>query len=173
YVRQVFDHFGDKTVLVIGAGKMGGLTLRHLAELHPKKIVVTNRSPEKAQAVAAGCGGEAAAWEKLDDLLARADTILSTTGAPEPVVTAGRWAKIAARRTGGPAVILDIAVPRDFDPSIHDGDRTYLFNIDDLARIRESTLADRRRHVGPSEEIVEQGSHRFPKDWAPPRHRSG
>jgi glutamyl-tRNA reductase len=172
YVRQVFDHFGDKTVLVIGAGKMGGLTLRHLADLRPKKIVVTNRSPEKAQAIAAGCGGEAAAWEKLDDLLARADIILSTTGAPEPVVTAGRWAKIAARRTGGPAVILDIAVPRDFDPSIHDGDRTCLFNIDDLARIREATLADRRRHVGPSEEIVTQEAHRFLKDWARRRHGS-
>jgi glutamyl-tRNA reductase len=172
YVRQVFDHFGDKTVLVIGAGKMGGLTLRHLADLRPKKIVVTNRSLEKAQAIAAGCGGEAAPWERLDDLLVRADIVLSTTGAPEPVITAGRWAKIAARRTGGPAVILDIAVPRDFDPAIHDGDRTCLFNIDDLARIRETTLADRRRHVAPAEEIVTQEAHRFLKDWARRRHGS-
>jgi glutamyl-tRNA reductase len=172
YVRQVFDHFGDKTVLVIGAGKMAGLTLRHLAGLRPKKIVVTNRSPEKARTVAAGCGGEAVPWEHLDDLLLRADIILSTTGAPEPVVTAQRWAKIAARRSGGPAVILDIAVPRDFDPKIHDGDRTCLFNIDDLARIRESTLADRRRHVAPAEDIVTQEAHRFLKDWARRRHGS-
>jgi glutamyl-tRNA reductase len=172
YVRQVFAHFGDKTVLVIGAGKMGGLTLRHLAELRPMKIVVTNRSPEKAQSVAAGCGGEAVPWERLDDWLVRADIVLSTTGAPEPVVTAERWARIAARRSGGPAVILDIAVPRDFDPAIHDGDRTCLFNIDDLARIRETTLADRRRHVGPAEEIVTQEAHRFLKDWARRRHGS-
>ncbi len=172
YVRQVFDHFGDKTVLVLGAGKMGGLTLRHLRQLRPQRIVVTNRSPEKARAVAAGCGGEAAPWERLDELLARADIILSTTGAPEPIVTAERWARVAARRTGGPAVILDIAVPRDFDPAIHDGDRTCLFNIDDLARIREATLADRRRHVGPAEEIVAQEAHRFLKDWARRRHGS-
>ena len=59
YVREVFDHFGDKTVLVIGAGKMGELTLKHLRELQPKRILVTNRSPEKARQVAAGCGGEA------------------------------------------------------------------------------------------------------------------
>src|SRR5215467_8306554 len=65
YVRQVFDHFGDKTVLVIGAGKMGELTLRHLNGLNPHKILVTNRSPEKAQAVANGCGGEAVAWDRL------------------------------------------------------------------------------------------------------------
>jgi glutamyl-tRNA reductase len=172
YVRQVFDHFGDKTVLVIGAGKMGGLTLRHLAGLRPRRIVVTNRSPEKAQSVAAGCGGEAAPWDRLDELLAKADIILSTTGAPEPVVTAARWSGIAARRTGGPAVILDIAVPRDFDPSIHDGDRTCLFNIDDLARIREATLADRRRHVEPAEEIVDYEVHQFLKDWARRRHGS-
>ena len=61
YVRQVFDHFGDKTILVIGAGKMGELTLSHLRELQPQRIVVTNRSPEKAVAVARGCGGEAVA----------------------------------------------------------------------------------------------------------------
>jgi glutamyl-tRNA reductase len=172
YVRQVFDHFGDKTVLVIGAGKMGGLTLRHLAALRPKKIVVTNRSLEKAQNVAAGCGGEAAPWDRLDDLLAKADIVLSTTGASEPVVSAERWRTISSRRSGGRMVILDIAVPRDFDPSIHDGDRTCLFNIDDLARIREATLADRRRHVQPAEEIVTHEAQRFLKDWARRRHGS-
>ena len=57
YVRQVFDHFGDKTVLVIGAGKMGELTLRHLKELRPRRILVTNRSPEKAAAAASPCRG--------------------------------------------------------------------------------------------------------------------
>ena len=140
YVRQVFDHFGDKTVLVIGAGKMGELTLRHLKELRPRRILVTNRSPEKAAAGARGCGGEPVPWERLDDALSRADIVLSTTGAPEPIVTPERYAAIDARRTRGPLVILDIAVPRDFDPRIHDGDRTCLFNIDDLKRIREETL---------------------------------
>ena len=100
YVRQVFDHFGDKTVLVIGAGKMGELTLRHLRRLEPKRILVANRSPEKAQAVARGCGGEAVPWERLDEMLARADIVLSTTGAPEPIVTLERYRGIAARRSG-------------------------------------------------------------------------
>src|SRR5205807_2135842 len=62
YVRQVFDHFGVKTVLVIGAGEMGELTLRHLRELKPLCILVTNRSPEKAREVAQGCGGNAVPW---------------------------------------------------------------------------------------------------------------
>src|SRR6516164_4333636 len=140
YVRQVFDHFGDKTVLVIGAGKMGELTLWHLKELRPRRILVTNRRPEKAAAVARGCGGEPVPRERLDDALARADIVLSTTGAPEPVVTLERFRQVSGRRTRGTMVILDIAVPRDFDPRIHDGDRTCLFNIDNLKRIREETL---------------------------------
>ncbi len=171
YVKQVFDHFGDKTILVIGAGKMGELTLKHLRQLHPRRIWVTNRSSEKAQIVAQGCGGEALPWEKLDDLLAWADIVLSTTGAPEPIVTRERFERIAARRTSGPLVVLDIAVPRDFDPRIHDGDRTCLFNIDDLKRIREATLADRLKHVEPAEAIVNQETKAFLKDWA--RRRSG
>ncbi len=171
YVRQVFDHFGDKTILVIGAGKMGELTLRHLRELRPGKILVTNRSPEKAQTVARGCGGEPVLWERLDEVLARADIVLSTTGAPQPIVTLDRWQRIAARRTSGTVVILDIAVPRDFDPRIHDGDQTCLFNIDDLKRIREATLADRLKHVAPAETIVETETRRFLKEWA--RRRNG
>jgi glutamyl-tRNA reductase len=171
YVKQVFDHFGDKTILVIGAGKMGELTLKHLRQLQPRRIWVTNRSPEKAESVARGCGGEAIPWDKLDDLLVRADIVLSTTGAPEPIVTRKRYEPIAARRSGGPLVVLDIAVPRDFDPRIHDGDRTCLFNIDDLKRIREATLADRLKHVEPAESIVQQETKAFLKDWS--RRRSG
>jgi glutamyl-tRNA reductase len=171
YVREVFHHFGDKTVLVIGAGKMGALTLRHLKSLQPQRILVTNRSPDKARAVAAGCGGEAVPWERLDEALARADIVLSTTGAPEPIVTRDRYARIASRRTGGRVVILDIAVPRDFDPGIHDGGRTFLLNIDDLNAMREATLARRRGHVRAAEQIVEQETQRFAKEWA--RRRNG
>jgi glutamyl-tRNA reductase len=171
YVRQVFAHFHDKTVLVIGAGKMGGLTLKHLKALAPYRILVTNRSPDKAKEVAAGCGGEPVPWERLTDVLARADIVLSTTGAPEPIVTRKQFKKVLAQRTGGPMVILDIAVPRDFDPAIHDGDRVCLFNIDDLQRIREQTLGQRFKHVAPAEAIVEQEANRFVAEWA--RRRNG
>src|SRR5262249_50739305 len=170
YVREVFEHFGDKTILVIGAGKMGELTLKHLRQLAPERILVTNRSPEKAAEVARGCGGQPVPWEQLDDALASADIILSTTGAPEPIVTRRRWDDVLPKRSGGTAVILDIAVPRDFDPRIHDGDRTCLFNIDDLKRIRERTLQDRLRHVAPAEAIVEQEQRRFLNDWNRRRH---
>ncbi len=171
YVREVFAHFDDKTILVIGAGKMGELTLKHLRQLRPKRILVTNRSPEKAEAVARGCGGSAVPWTQLDEALVRADIVLSTTGAPEPIVTAERWDRVLAQRKKGSVVILDIAVPRDFDPRLHDGDRTWLFNIDDLKRIRDATLQERLKHVAPAEAIVEAETQRFAKDWA--RRRIG
>jgi glutamyl-tRNA reductase len=132
---------------------------------------VTNRSPEKAEQVAAGCGGQAVSWERLDEALAAADIVLSTTGAPEPIVTRRRFNDILARRDGGTMVILDIAVPRDFDPRIHDGDRACLFNIDDLQRIRDQTLKERQKYVAPAEAIVEREVQRFQSDWK--RRRNG
>jgi glutamyl-tRNA reductase len=172
YVRQVFDHFHDKTVLVIGAGKMARLTLKHLQELKPKRIVVTNRSPAKAAEVAAGCGGVAVAWDQLDAALAEADIALSTTGANEPIMPRPRFDKhVRPKRHAHPLVVLDIAVPRDFDPLIHDGDRVFVFNIDDLTRVREQTLGARRKHVAPAEAIVEAEVKKFADDWK--RRKSG
>src|SRR6266478_4982283 len=149
---------------------MGELTLRHLEALEPRRILVTNRSPEKAAQVAAGCGGQAVPWEGLDDALVEADIVLSTTGAPEPIVTRRRFDAILARRGGGTMVILDIAVPRDFDPRIHDGDRACLFNIDDLQRISAQTLKERQKALAPAEAIVEREVQRFLTDWTRRRH---
>jgi glutamyl-tRNA reductase len=172
YVRQVFERFDDKTVLIIGAGKMGRLTLKHLKELRPESILVANRSPEKAAAVAGECGGRAVPWEALDDAVAHADIILSTTGAPEPIMTRRRYDALRAKRqAAGPVVILDIAVPRDFDPRVHDGETTFLFNIDDLKRVREQTLAQRQKHLAPAEHIIELERRRFVEDWT--RRRNG
>lgn len=172
FVRQVFDHFHDKTVLVIGAGKMGRLTLNHLRELNPARVLVTNRSPAKAAEVAADCGGAAVPWDKLDDALVQADIVLSTTGAPEPIVPRRRFhEKVLARRTGGPMVVFDMAVPRDFDPRIHDGDRVSVFNVDDLTRVADQWAAERRKHVGPAEAIVAVEVGKFVTDWN--RRRNG
>jgi glutamyl-tRNA reductase len=171
YVRQVFDTFHDKTVLVIGAGKMGRLTLKHLEELKPGRILVTNRSPEKAVEVAAMCSGIAVSWAELDDAMVKADIVLTTTGAAEMIMPAARYAQNIAPRRAGTQVILDIAVPRDFDPSIHDGDRVCLFNIDDLKSVREQTLNSRRKQIAPAEAIVEQEVKKFSEDWN--RRRNG
>ena len=171
YVKQVFDHFGDKVVAILGAGKMGELTLKNLQELNPKKIIVANRSPEKSAVLAKSCSGEVYPWELLSDILVHADIIISSTGSQEPIVTKEFFSSVSHKRNGRSLVILDIAVPRDFDPTIHDGDQTCLFNIDDLQKIRESTLKERLKHVPQAEVIVEQESSRFIADWE--RRRNG
>jgi glutamyl-tRNA reductase len=136
HLRLVFNTFADKTVLVIGAGEMGRLTLNHIQELHPTQVLVTNRSLERARTTAAECGGLVIPWEKLDDALAQSDIVLSATDAREPIVSR-RWfdEKVRPKRSGRTLVVFDMAVPRDFDSRLHDGDRVSIFNVDDLQRI--------------------------------------
>lgn len=172
YLTQVFDHFADKTVLVIGAGKMGELTLRQLRNLNPGRILVTNRSPEKAAQVAASCQGLPVAWEELDKALAKADVILSTTGAPEPIVTRERFANVLPHRDGRPVAIVDIAVPRDFEAEIATLPGVdLLVNVDDLDAIRERVLRSRMKHLPAAEAIVQAEQDRFLKEWS--RRRTG
>jgi glutamyl-tRNA reductase len=166
YVQLVFNTFDDKTVLVIGAGKMGRLTLNHLAELKPASILVTNRNPEKAAASAKDCGGRVVPWAQLDDALVQADIVLSTTGAPEPIVTRQRFdSKVRRRRAGRTLLVFDMAVPRDFDPAIHDGDTVSVFNVDDLQGVADERMAERRRHLPAAEAIVEAEVTKFVSEW--------
>jgi glutamyl-tRNA reductase len=166
FLNEVFDRFTDKTVLVIGAGEMGRLTLTHIRELRPAAVLVTNRSPEKAAAVAAEFGGQPVPWEQLDDALARADIVVSATGAGDTVVTRRRFdEKVRPRRGRRKLVVFDLAVPRDFDERIDDGDRVSVFNVDDLNRVRDQQLAERRRHVAPAEAVVAEEVAAFLTDW--------
>lgn len=166
FVREVFETFTDKTVLVIGAGEMGRLTLNHLKELNPARVLVTNRSAERAAAAAAEYGGQPVPWEQLDDSLAQADIVLSTTGAPEYIVQR-RWFedRVRPRRGGRALVVFDMAVPRDFDPRLHDGDRVSVFNVDDLNRVADQAAAARRKHLPAADAIVAAEVAKFVQDW--------
>jgi glutamyl-tRNA reductase len=166
HLRLVFNTFTDKTVLVIGAGKMGRVTLNHIRELSPARVIVTNRSLERARATAADCGGQAVAWDQLDELLVHADIVLSATDARELIVTR-RWfdEKVRSKRSGRTLVVFDMAVPRDFDPRLHDGDRVSVFNVDDLRRTAEQWATERRKHVPAAEAIVAHEVTKFMQEW--------
>ncbi|MCS7015381.1 MAG: glutamyl-tRNA reductase [Gemmatales bacterium] len=166
YLRQVFASFRDKTVLLLGAGKMGELTLKHLLELRPRRILVCNRSLEKAQGLAHTYRGQVYRWEQLDDALAEADIILSATGASEIVVSRSRLQAVLPRRLGRHLAILDLAVPRDFEPSIAELEEVdLLLNVDDLNRIREEVLKERLKHVPAAEALVQSETDNFLADW--------
>ena len=154
--REVFDSFADKTVLVIGAGKMGETTLQHLKGLNPGTILVTNRSLEKAESAASRWGGRAVPFDRLNLALIEADLVISTTAANEPVVTLEQYQRVQRARRNRLALILDIAIPRDFDPRIGDLDQVTLYHVDDLRAQAEQNRLQRQKGIDPALAIIER-----------------
>ena len=153
--KDVFGTFGDKTVLVIGAGKMGDLTLQHLKGLAPGRILITNRDPARAAAAAARHGGEAVPFDRLNQALIEADLVVSTTAADRPIVTFDQYARVMRARRNRLALILDIAVPRDFDPRIDAIEQVQLYNVDDLQAVTEQNRQSRRRGADLAHAMIE------------------
>jgi glutamyl-tRNA reductase len=153
--KEVFDSFADKTVLVIGAGKMGELTLQHLKALKPGQILVTNRDSERAASVAARWNGQVVPFEQLGQALIAADLVVSTTAATEPVVSFEKYLRVQRARRNRLALILDIAIPRDFDPKIGNLDQVMLYHVDDLRAQAEQNRLERQKSIDPALAIIE------------------
>ena len=151
---RVFGDLHGKRVLVVGAGKMSALAAKHLRHAGVDELVVTNRSPERAARLAEELDATARPWTELEELLAAADVVISSTGAREPVLTVPLFKKVAKRRRWRPIVVVDIAVPRDADPAIGKQDGVYVFDIDDLERVVAANLAERQKAAEHAERIV-------------------
>jgi len=169
FAQQIFDRFDDKKTLVIGAGEMAEETLRYLREHGARDVTVINRSPDRGAELAARWKGRAVPWEQLLPALAGADLVVSTTGAEEPIVTLAGFLSVEASRGGGPLFVLDLAVPRDFDPAIAERPGVYLYCLDDLRQTCELNRAERDRELPAARRIVEQEAGRFMADL---RHRA-
>ena len=160
---RVFGDLTGKHVLVVGAGKMSTLAARHLRDAGAGQIVVTNRSPERATQLAATIGGIAKPWAELNALLERADVVISSTGAREPIFTRDQMRRVSKARRHRPLVLIDIAVPRDADPAIAKIDGMYLFDIDDLERVVAANLAERGRAAESASALVDDEVREFTK----------
>lgn len=169
FARQIFERFDDKQVLVIGAGEMAEETLRYLAEADARRIVVVNRSPERAAALAAAFDGRAAPWDSLDEQLVTADLVVSATAASQPIVTRERFARIEARRFQRPLLVLDLAVPRDFEPAVGDCLGVYLYCVDDLRDTADANRRQRENELPAALRIVDEETESF---MAELRHRA-
>ena len=154
--REVFSSFADKTVLVIGAGKMGETTLQHLKGLRPGRILITNRNSERTEAAALRWGGTAIPFERLNQALIEADLVISTTAASEPIVTFEQYQRVQRARRNRLALILDIAVPRDFEPKIGTLAQVTLYDIDDLRAQAEQNRQERQKGVDPALVIIDR-----------------
>lgn len=153
--RGVFDTFTDKTVLVVGAGKMAELTLQHLKALNPGRILVTNRNIERAEAAAAKWGGRAVPFDRLFQGLIEADVVVSTTAADEPIVSYEQYARVQRARRNRLSLILDIAIPRDFAEEVGKLDQVLLYNVDDLRAQAEANRKRRQKGIDPALVIIE------------------
>jgi len=161
FARQIFERFDDKHVVVIGAGEMAQETLRYLCDEGAHQITIVNRSYDRAEEVAAQWKGRAVAWDQLAEALATSDIVISTTGAIEPIVTFADFGRIERARFGRPLFILDLAVPRDFDPPIGDRPDVYLYSIDDLQETCQRNKQQRDRELPSALRIIEQETARF------------
>ncbi len=155
--RRIFDRFDDKTVLVIGAGEMAIEAVRYLQDEGARQIWVCNRTLDRALALAQEWGGQVRPFERLDEWLAQADVIVSTTGAEPCLVPRDRFRLARQKGAYKPVFVLDLGVPRDFDPSIRDlDDNVFLYCIDDLQAICERNRRARQREVDRALVIIDQ-----------------
>ncbi len=161
FARNVFERLDDKQILVIGAGETAEEVLVYLHEAGARHITVINRSEDAAAKLAKQYAGHAASWTQLDAKLTAADLIVSATGATQPIVSLQHFRAIEPHRYQRPLFVLDLAVPRDFDPAIGDCLGVYLCSLDDLQAVCRRNRAARDKELPQALRIVEEETTRF------------
>jgi glutamyl-tRNA reductase len=163
-VEQVFGDLSACRILLVGAGKTGELAARNLVSRGARIALVANRSEDRAAELAARFGGEPIALDGIVDALAGADVVVSSTSASGFVLRREEVERVLPARKGRPLFLIDIAVPRDLDPAIHELDGCYLYDIDDLQSVVVESLAGRRQEAARAEAIVAEEAERF-REW--------
>lgn len=152
--KRIFDRFDDKTVMLIGAGKMGDLMARHLQSNGVRSLMVTNRTFERAVELAGGIHGSPILYEDFPRYLKMADLVIGCTGSPEILVDVGMVEKVLKERKQKAMFFIDIGDRRNFDPKINELDNVYIYNIDDLKNVAEENLQERSTEAERAEGIV-------------------
>ncbi len=170
FASRIFETFDDKRVLVLGAGEMAQETLHYLSDAGARKITVLNRDFTRAQTLAEQWHGTAAPWAELHKRLVEADLVISTTGADRPIVTLEDYQHLVVpRRYQRPLFVLDLAMPRDFEPAIGEELGVYLYGIDNLSEACERNRKARASAIPVAEKIIDEETRSF---IAETRHRA-
>ena len=152
--EKIFNSLAEHEVLVIGAGETSEKTARALQSRGVKKITVTNRSPERATALAAELDARTVPWEHWPEEFERIDIAISSTAATTAILDRATLEPLMRRRRHRPLLLIDIAVPRDIDPAVSALDNVYLYNVDDLQGIANDYLNLRKEEVARCETII-------------------
>ncbi|MDY4313692.1 glutamyl-tRNA reductase [Pectobacterium actinidiae] len=159
--RQIFESLADVTVLLVGAGETIELVARYLREHKVQKMVIANRTRERAQALAMEVGAEVITLAELDEQLVHADIVISSTASTLPIIGKGMMERTLKARRNQPMLMVDIAVPRDIEPEVGKLPNVYLYSVDDLHAIIQHNLAQRKAAAVQAESIVQQESSDF------------
>jgi glutamyl-tRNA reductase len=159
--KNALGSLARKTVLVVGAGEVGQRAAAALVQSGAGRLLVTTRTSGRAQEIAEQMNGVAIPFEDLSAALSESDVVISATSAQEPVVTRDMLSAAMSGRAERPMVIVDIAVPRDVEPSARDVPGVHLYDIDELEAVANKNLDARKREVSAVEEILEDEARRF------------
>jgi glutamyl-tRNA reductase len=163
--RKVFGRLDGCRALVVGAGEMGELTARTLADYGVGVVAVANRTLSTASALAAQFGGRAVPLDRIVPSLADSDIVISSTDAPTYVIDHSLVSRAVAQRDGRPLFIIDIAVPRDVDPLVRSLPNVFLYDIDDLQALCEVNREGRRQEIHAVQRIIESEVELFEAWW--------
>ena len=152
--EKIFSSLAKHEVLVIGAGETSEKTARALLSRGAKGVIVTNRSPERAAALAAELGGRSVPFELWPDEFEKIDIAISSTAAPHHILDRVKLEPLMKHRKHRPLLLIDIAVPRDIAPDVSELDNVYLYNVDDLQSIAADYLNLRKEEVARCEKII-------------------
>jgi glutamyl-tRNA reductase len=153
---KVLGDLRGRVVLLLGAGEMAQLAARELKSAGASELLVANRSLERAEELVREVGGVAVSLGELPALLERADVVLCSTGAREPVVTREQMARVVKARRFRPAFFIDLALPRNIEPSVNELENVYVYDLDDLEQVAARNRDLRAAEVEHAEQIVEQ-----------------
>ncbi|MHC4509217.1 MAG: glutamyl-tRNA reductase [Planctomycetota bacterium] len=152
--KQLFADISSARVVVIGAGDMGQLLVQHLLQVGARDITVVNRSYDRGLKLAKECGIRAQKWEHLEEQLIEANIAIASASAQDYLFKKESFKKIMAQRKDGTLLIIDIAVPRNFEPAVNEFEGVYLYSVDDLAAVVEQNRKARERDMARGMEIV-------------------
>ena len=159
--KKIFNTLEDKTVAIIGAGEMSELTAKHLVANGVSKVIVANRTYERAVKLAEKFKGIPVSYDEDLSFLIDADIVISSTEAPNYMIERKPLAEIMKKRKHQYMFLIDIAVPRDIEPDVNKINHAFLYNIDDLEAVVASNIKDRHEEANRAEQIVTEEAHRF------------
>jgi glutamyl-tRNA reductase len=154
-VEKIFGQLQGRSILLVGAGKMGALSAKALAALGADRVLVANRSPERAEELARRVGGSARPWASLPELLVEADVVLVSTAAPTYVIEQPQVVQVMRARRQRSLCFIDLSVPRNVEPRCADLPNVFAYDMDDLERVVHATRDARAEEALQAETIVE------------------